>query len=462
MLIKNHWKAFGMASLLLAASCSEDDAPTATTPDAKDTSDSTAVVTPDALKETLLLNFHAIGNYLEEDEEPEQQYVIISDQQGKPLVAESFRQGDERAITIPTSFTDEEIQVTVLYKAPSEEATSSESTVALSFLDVARGADWEINTYEGYSGRPESVGDASLEFDNIDERAHYDGFLEVIDGYTSIENRQINDTLRVPLYRNPSPVGVFLEKDGQQYAGKVDLLRVGEHYSVDTKLLTAFTDKIIADPAGDYDRLVVSVEGAYALPNSFKANNRLDISYFDRGDDSGSTTLHYPGDVFPAYESVYQIRRGNDEYRVTRRGPVSDQFLTPGFSATINDASAGNFSMDTQGAFGFSQAWWEYDGQEAVQWIVLGSPETSAYQLPQLPDSIFTLDVKKMNCSRLSLANYSNVKSYADLLKELHATGDINRTSELEESIFFNFEDPNADNGRTLQNGFTSPFMMIR
>ena len=456
---KNYWKVLTLAAMLLAAGCSEEDTPTATPPDVV-VGDSTTVVsdTSNTVKETLLLNFRADGWYDDDNEELEHHYVLISDQKGEVLALEKYQIGDQRAITIPGAFIDEKIQVTVLHHGTyTEEGQPVEGIAAVSFLDIDRGADWQIYPEPVYN-QPMPVGYASLAFKSV-ENVSFSGRLNVIEGDKFINDGKANDTIQVPIYQTPTPLMVSVYTGDETYVSKIDDIQVGGNYAVDIEAMQKITKKVLSTPSEDYDDIFVNVTEAFVEQDNFNIDKTLEIGY--RFNSVSETTLEYPGNLFPAYESHYKLEKDNFSSSITLKGEIPDAFPSPSIKATFGNTSAENFEMEVQGDFDGFIAGWE-KGSQGVEayWAVVGSSQSTSYQLPLLPDSL-SLDIEGIRCNGVELEQYSHIDSYEEFLQRLHK--DYRRVGEKstrEESIWYSFD--KLENARSRSRKSTISFFPKR
>ena len=471
MLIKNHWKAFGMASLLLAASCSEDDAPVATSSH----SDSTAVVAPDptttgdptgavadTVKETVLLNFRANGTYFEEDEILGQQYVLISDQQGMPLVLEPFEQGEKKAIIISGEFTDKKIQVTVMSAGTFyDEGKERKGLIAATFLDVDRGIDWQINPYPSWNEEPIPTGYASLSFENVEQEGYYHGGFRMFDGYDFFQNDQMQDTLSVPIYRTPTPLMTLLDVDQEYYVNLTDDAEAGKSYTVDVKTMQKLTEKSLSSPIDNPNYISASLNKVFVQPNNLDADNTLHFGHSFGSDGDGNAIIKYPGNMFPAYESSYTVEKGNTSYSTRIKGQIPTQFPMPNFLVDITNTSPESFVIETQGDFdSFGAEWESYDDKTSIYWYTIGSPKTTSFRVPLLPDSL-AIDTEGLYCDEIEFDEYDHINDHASFLHEFHEKYyDVDESSIRTEHIYYELD--NAENGRTRQQKMNNPFMRRR
>ena len=456
---KNYWKALTLAAMLLAAGCSEEDTPTATPPDVV-VGDSTTVVsdTSDTVEETLLLNFRADGWYDDDNEALEHHYVLISDQKGEVLALEKYQIGDQRAITIPGAFTDEKIQVTVLHHGTyTWEGQSGEEIAAVTFLDIDRGADWHIYPEPVYN-QPMLVGYASLAFKSV-ENVSFSGRLNVIEGDKFINDGKANDTIQVPIYQTPTPLMVSVYTGDETYVSKIDDIQVGGNYTVDIEAMQKITKKVLSTPSEDYDDIFINVTEAFVEQDNFNIDKTLEIGY--RFNSVSETTLEYPGNLFPAYESYYELEKDNFSSSITLKGEIPDAFPSPSIKATFGNTSAENFEMEVQGDFDGFIAEWERETQDVeVYWIVVGSSQSTSYQLPLLPDSL-SLDIEGIRCNGVELEQYSHIDSYEEFLQRLHKDyRRIGEKSTREESIWYSFD--KLENARSRSRKSTISFFPKR
>ena len=457
MFSKDTWKALGLASVLITASCSEDDTPSATPPNANGNTDSTAVVA-DTVKETLLLNFRADGTYFEEGETLEYQYVLISDQDGKVLSLESYKQGEQKAIVIPGEFTDEKIQVTVMSTGTfSDEGKTYKGLIAATFLDVDRGIDWQINPYPSYE-EPTPTGYASVSFENVEEESYYTGDFRMLDGHDFFHGDEIRDTLSVPIYRTPTPLMTLLDVNSEHYINMIDDAKVGENYTVDVEAMQQLTEKSLASPLANPDYLSAGLHRVFIQPDNLDADNTLHFGYNFGSDGNGSAIIKYPGDMFPAYESSYTVEKSNITYNTRVKGQIPDQFPMPNFSTDVTNTSPENFVIEAQGNFdSFVAEWEKYGDETSIYWYVIGSPNTTSFQMPTLPDSL-SIDVEGLYCDQIGFDEYDHVNDHASFLQEFHEKfRDIDESSIRTEHIFYDMYD--FENGRTQQRKINNPFM---
>ena len=457
---KNYWKALTLAAMLLGAGCSEEDTPTATPPPNLIVGDSTTVVsdTSNTVKETLLLNFRADGWYDDDNEALEHHYVLISDQKGEVLALEKYQIGDRRAITIPGAFTDEKIQVTVLHHGTyTWEGQSGEEIAAVTFLDIDRGADWRIYPEPVYN-QPMPVGYASLALNSV-ENVSFSGRLNVLGGDKFINDGKGNDTIRVPIYQIPTPLMVSVYTDGETYVSKIDDIKVGENYEMDVKTMQKISKKSLSAPSEDYDNIFVNVTEAFVEQNNFDIDKTLEIGY--RFNSVSKTTLEYPGNLFPAYESRYELDKNNFSSSITLKGEIPDAFPSSSLSATFGNTSVENFKMEVQGDFNAFTAEWERETQDVeVYWTVVGSSRSTSYRLPILPDSL-SLNIEGTRCKGVGLVQYSHIDSYEEFLQRLHK--DYRRLGEKstrEESIWYSFD--KLENARSRRQKSASSFFQRR
>ena len=452
---KNYWKVLTLAAMLLAAGCSEEDTPTATPPDVV-VGDSTTVVsdTSDAVKETLLLDFRADGWYDDDNEVLEHHYVLISDQKGEVLALEEYQIGDQRTIKIPGAFTNEKIQVTVLHHGTyTWEGQTVEEVAAVTFLDIDRGSDWHIYPEPVYN-QPMPMGYASLAL-NSAENTSFSGRLNVIGGDKFINDGKANDTIQVPIYRTPTPLMVSVYTDGETYVSKIDDIKVDRNYTVDVETMQKMTEKSLSIPSEDYDNIFVNVTTAFVEQDNFDIDKTLEIGYgFNR---VSKTTLEYPGNLFPAYESRYELDKNNFSSSIKLKGEIPDAFPSSSISATFGNASAEDFEMEVQGDFNAFNAEWERETQDVeVYWSVVGSSQSTSYRLPLLPDSL-SLDIEGTRCKGVGFVQYSHISDYEEFLQRLHK--DYRRLGEKstrEESIWYSFN--NLENARSRSRKFTTSF----
>lgn len=457
---KNYWKALTLAAMLLGAGCSEEDTPTATPPPDAGVGDSTTVVsdTSDAVKETLLLNFRADGWYDDDNEALEHHYVLISDQKGEVLALEKYQIGDQRAITIPGAFTDEKIQVTVLHHGTyTGESSVMEGIAAISFLDIDRGADWHIYPEPVYN-EPMPVGYASLAL-NSAENTSFNGRLNVLGGNKFINNGKGNDITQVPIYQTPTPLMVSVYTDGETYVSKIDDIKVDGNYTVDIETMQKMTEKSLSISSEDYDNIFVNVTTAFVEQDNFDIDKTLEIGYgFNR---VSKTTLEYPGNLFPAYESHYELDKNNFSSSIKLKGEIPDAFPLSSISATFGNTSAEDFEMEVQGDFNAFNAEWEKETQAMeVYWTVVGSSRSTSYRLPLLPDSL-SLNIEGTRCKGVGLVQYSHISNYEELLQRLHK--DYRRLGEKstrEESIWYSFD--KLENARSRSRKSTTSFFPKR
>ena len=442
---KNYWKALTLAAMLLGAGCSEEDTPTATPPDA-------------GVEETVLVNFHANGWYNFDDETLQHHYVLVSDQKGEVLALERYQKGFLRAIKVPGEFDDEKLQLTFLhYGTRTKEGQAVKEISAISFLDVDRGTDWQIITYQN-EDEFTSVGNASLTFDNVGDNVTYGVQLSVLGENKYIDKEQLNNAIEVPIYHTPTPLMVSLYMKGDTYTSRVDNVVANESYTVDVEKMQKLSRKTLPISVKGYDNISASIDRAFIKQDNFNAENTLGITSGFSIDANGDATIKYPSDLFPAYESNYELEKDNFHYYINLKGQIPDAFPSPSLSASFNSTSDNTFDMNVQGSFdGFIASWKKEEQDRKVNWVVVGSPKNSSYKLPTLPDSL-SLNAEGLYCDNVSFVHYSHINSYHEFLQGLHGDYTKIRKSTREEQISYFFN--RTENTRTRQREVSVPFLL--
>ena len=431
----NYWKSILFAFPLLMMGCSDQDDPGA--------------------EETALLDV-AVNEFFGYEEEADASYLLISDQDGKVLAASTVKLGDQLSFKAPADFTEDKVNVTLLFKAEYEEDNWTEIG-AISFTGIKKGSQWVIPAKYPYE-EAEPVGSAQVSFANVPQDSYTDASFSMLKGYHFLYETGFQDIVQVPLYKTPTPVFTYVDKgDDNTYYHLRKEVSSSDAYTIDINNVEQMQVKTYPAPVTDYEYMQVRVSRAYMEEDQYMEENAIRMWHSSGLNEDGMLTLEYPGDAFPAYGVAVDYEKDDSYYYTTLKGPIPDELPIMHRDFQLKEASPGTFSMETQGdKFDMYFGEWEYYSEEEgndVQWKVMGSDNN--FNFPVLPDTLANklvdFDIKDVILEDIYFTDYNNVEGYDDFLAQYMMKGLDALEDESTLTKEAGFENETAENARHIQ-----------
>lgn len=333
-------------------------------------------------------------------------FIFLSDNDGKVIVAQEFKNGDAIALKVP-GFEGTEFSVT--------EAITDDSDTDIALITsthVNRGK-WVLNSETEDDDEPVvSVGDANLTFTNRDANADY----MLTSNYHATSSIQLDNTAAIGLYKSPSLLYVVsIDKtSGEQKAYVYPSIATGVNAPLDLALVTKpiIEENIQLSP--ELPEAYLSIYGMRA--GATDGSERINVD-FASADSKGKMTISHPGDAFPAYYSITELF-GPEYTAYISSHKVYD--VTP--LAAKLDASLANGKL-TIAASG-TMDYYHVDLDGDTRWVFVADKSVTSIVIPEVPSILKDYVATDMSDAYISISaeDYAPIDSYSSLLNFVRAS----------------------------------------
>ena len=254
-------------------------------------------------------------------------YILLSDEQGEPIVVQEYHPGDTLRLRAP-GFDGASFYVTELYNIVTFGLTRAQT-----FCHVERGP-WVISSYHTESYTPPNYGSASVNFSNAIPGADYS--VAINSTYQEL-NTPTQTTFG--LYGHPYS-RVFITRD---VVDPVTGVRYPTHYGLTSSNIAAGLNPTIDlsqvnQPTTQQTvttELSVGTVGLWGVPANSAPNELFWIGRFN----TSNNTLQYayPGNAFASYYHEYYYEFEGEFHRNNLNGLPDGTALSASFNLAITD-----------------------------------------------------------------------------------------------------------------------------